>query len=445
MLLQKGIREIVTVARKVATGNFTNKARVFSKDEIGFLADSFNQMVGNLEKKTLEEKRAENALHNQKELFMANMSHEIRTPVTGIMGLTELLDETNLTTVQQEYLDGIKNSSESLLAIINEILDISKINAGKITFEKKVFDFRSIIKNIAFTLIPKANQKDVSFSYSIDDVIPKEIIGDQVRLSQILWNIAGNAIKFTEKGSVQLKISLQNEDDTSVRLLFSVADTGIGIPDNRLEGIFEAFTQADPNTSRKYEGTGLGLTIASKLIELQGGSISVESIVDKGSTFRFSIPYNKYFPRKKPEEIDAGQLPSLNIFNLENIHVLLAEDNKVNQKVCSKILTSKGVRVDIAENGKIAVYLASSKQYDIILMDIQMPEMDGYEATRFIRTTMPKPICDTPIIALTAFAMEGEDEKCKAAGMNGFVSKPFKANELCAKIMQFTGQKNPIL
>ncbi|HTA27935.1 MAG TPA: ATP-binding protein, partial [Bacteroidia bacterium] len=301
------------------------------------------------------------------------------------------------------------------------------------------------IKNIAFTLIPKANQKDISFSYSIDDLIPKEIMGDQVRLSQILWNIAGNAIKFTEKGLVQLKISLQSEDDDSVRLLFSVADTGIGIPENRLEGIFEAFTQADPNTSRKYEGTGLGLTIASKLIELQGGSISVESTVAKGSTFRFSIPYTKYFPQKKSGEADAAKLLSVNTFNLENIHVLLAEDNKVNQKVCSKILISKGAQVDIAENGKIAVYLASSKQYDIILMDIQMPEMDGYEATRFIRTTMPKPICDTPILALTAFALDGENEKCFSAGMNGYLSKPFKAQELCAKIMQFTGPKNPIL
>jgi two-component system, sensor histidine kinase len=439
--ITKGINEIVAVAKKVASGDFTNRAKIFSKDEIGFLANSVNSMVGNLEKKIVEERKAEESLHNQKELFMANMSHEIRTPVTGIMGFTELFSETDLSEKQREYLEGIKSSSEHLLTIINEILDLSKINAGKVAFEKNPFNLQTVIKNIASTIIMRANRKDISFTYSIDNNVPEKYVGDSVRLSQIIWNIAGNAVKFTERGEVSLNVSLQKEDADTAMLLFTVADTGIGIPEDRLAKIFEAFTQVDPNISRKHEGTGLGLTIASKLVELQGGNISVESIVGKGSTFKFTINYNKYFPPLKLPASKTPELAAENYFDFENIHILLAEDNKVNQKVCNKILTNRGALVDIADNGKIAVELALAKDYDIILMDIQMPEMDGYEAARVIRANMPKPKSDTPILALTALAMNGEGEKCFAAGMNGYLSKPFKAGQLCEKIVNLVNHK----
>ena len=380
-----------------------------------------------------------------KEIFVANMSHEIRTPMTGIIGLSELLSHTSLTTEQNEFLDGIKHSSESLLSIINEILDISKINSGKIEFEKIPFNLHSIIKNVAFTLEPRAIQKGIQFKFNISDSVPEKVMGDSVRLSQILWNLGGNALKFTEKGFVEIGVIKLSEVDEKVRLMFTIKDTGIGIPEHRLADIFEEFIQAETATSRKYGGTGLGLTIANKLVELQGGTISVESEEHVGSTFRFTLEYGIYHQQIKAPGITSENtlLKELD-FDLSGLSVLLAEDNKINQGVCSKILTGRGAKVEVVDDGKKVIEKLNSKFFDVVLMDIQMPEMDGYEATKYIRTHMSKPASGIPIIALTAFAMEGEDEKCKAAGMNGFVSKPFKPNELCAKIMQFTTQKSTV-
>ncbi|HTA27807.1 MAG TPA: PAS domain S-box protein [Bacteroidia bacterium] len=388
--------------------------------------------------------KAEESTH-AKEIFVANMSHEIRTPMTGIIGLSDLLGDTSLSNEQREYLDGIKHSSESLLTIINEILDISKINAGKIAFEKIPFNLHSIIKNVAFTMEPRAIQKGIQFKFNINSSVPEKVMGDSVRLSQILWNLGGNALKFTEKGFVEIGVIKLSEVNNKIRLMFTIKDTGIGIPENRLADIFEEFIQAETATSRKYGGTGLGLTIANKLVELQGGTISVESEEHVGSTFRFTLEYGCYYQPIKTSGGSSETMHSDKSADLAGLTVLLAEDNKINQGVCSKILTGRGATVDVVDDGKKVIEKLTSKYYDIILMDIQMPEMDGYETTRFIRAQMPMPKSGIPIIALTAFAMEGEDEKCRAAGMNGFVSKPFKVYELCAKIMQFTSQRHPTL
>ncbi|HTB32760.1 MAG TPA: PAS domain S-box protein [Bacteroidia bacterium] len=381
--------------------------------------------------------KAEESTH-AKEIFVANMSHEIRTPMTGIIGLSDLLGETPLSKEQKEYLDGIKVSSESLLAIINEVLDISKINSGKLAFEKIPFNIHSIIKNVVFTLEPRAIQKGIKFQYKIDSSVPEKVMGDSVRLSQILWNLGGNALKFTELGLVEIGVIMLSEQNDKIRLLFTIKDTGIGIPENRLSDIFEEFIQAETSTSRKYGGTGLGLTIANKLVELQGGTISVESEEGVGSTFRFTLEYGACFQQLKSPDRAFEKIVTGDDIDFTGLTILLAEDNKINQGVCRKILTSKGAKVDIVGDGKNVIEHLHTKSYDIILMDIQMPEMDGLETTRYIRSKMNLPQSGIPIIALTAFAMDGETEKCIAAGMNGFVSKPFKAQELCAAIAQFT-------
>jgi len=392
-----------------------------------------------LENELLAAKEKAEESTRAKEIFVANMSHEIRTPMTGIIGLTELMGLTPLSTEQKEYLDGIKSSSESLLSIINEILDISKINAGKITFEKIPFNLHAIIKNVAFTLEPRAKQKGIQFKINIADSVPDKVLGDSVRLSQILWNLGGNALKFTEKGFVELGVIKLSDVNDKTRLMFTIKDTGIGIPEHRLADIFEEFTQAETSTARKYGGTGLGLTIANKLVELQGGTISVESEEGIGSTFRFTLEYGTYLPQTKYLDDPSQQSLFENNADLKGITVLLAEDNKINQGVCSKILTSRGAAVDVVDDGKKVIEKLNSNLYDVILMDIQMPEMDGYETTHYIRSNMERPKSAIPIIALTAFAMEGETEKCLSVGMNGFVSKPFKAQDLCAKILELTG------
>lgn len=361
------------------------------------------------------------------ELFLANMSHEIRTPMNGVLGMAALLADTPLTEEQTEYVNTIKIASAGLIRIINDILDLSKIEDHKVTFENIPIHLAELLKNLINILGHKASQKGIQLSVEISPLLPTEIIGDPTRLGQILTNLIDNAIKFTEQGMVKLHVSGTKKTDTMYEIRFCISDSGIGIPENRLSAIFEKYIQADTNTTRKYGGTGLGLPIAKKLIELQGGTLDVTSIIDRGSTFCFTIPY-------KIAEVNVEQvIPKFTPVHL-NKRVLIVEDNVINQRVAQLFLNKWGLTVDIAENGKIALEKLLAKTYDLILMDIHMPEMDGIQATTAIRTTFEKPCCDIPIIAMTASTLFTDIDHYKAIGMNDYISKPFKGQDLYEKI-----------
>lgn len=380
----------------------------------------------------MEMERAENS-EKAKEQFLANMSHEIRTPLNAILGMTRLLLEKSPREDQLRYLNAISESSDNLLVIINDILDLSKIEAGKILFEKIAFAPRERIATVINTLQFQAMTKGLDLDFSCAEDVPDRLEGDPYRLNQVLINLAGNAIKFTDKGKVQIHVELQKEALNNIWLRFSVSDTGIGISQDKLQHIFDMFTQETSSTTRKFGGTGLGLAICKRLIELQGGSIRVESELGKGSTFSFAIPY-------QPAQRDAEEHHHPNhgtvSASLANLRILLAEDNEFNKMVAVDTLEEMipGAVVEVAPNGKIAVEMAIRNSYDIILMDIQMPEMDGYEATKLIRSYNDEKINSIPIIAMTASVIKAEVDKCFECGMNAFVGKPFNPEELMETI-----------
>jgi PAS domain S-box-containing protein len=577
--ITKGIDEIVSVSNTVAKADFSKRAKVFSKDEIGILAGSFNRMVDDLEKKIGEEKQAEEALLNQKNLyetlittesamgqgvsitvmdkiiyvndavckiygysreeilrlpsflniipeeekprlierlsqrvkgereqssgetkiihksgkiidieytvrnifvngqmqmlsiirdvtlkkqeeeqlhkekeraegaeiarrvgeqFLANMSHEIRTPMNAIVGFTDILLNTPLTPDQHQYLEAIKMSGDNLLVIINDILDFSRMRSGKIPIENRAFRLSQIITVCTELMLPKALEKGIKLTAQIDKNIPDELIGDSTRLNQVLLNLTSNAIKFTAKGEVTINIKLLSgrepaspEKKDEIELELTVKDTGIGIPKDKLATIFEAFTQADTDTARRYGGTGLGLAIVKQLADLQGGSVAVSSEEGKGSCFYFRI---KYIVADSRQPIANIHQPSAINQKIKNLNVLLVEDNDMNQLLEKKILNDWGWNVETVENGVEAIDKLRIKDFDIILMDIQMPEMDGYEATRKIRNKLQAPKSNIPILGMTAHITPEEEAKCYNAGMNGYISKPFDTHSLYSKI-----------
>jgi PAS domain S-box-containing protein len=383
----------------------------------------------------IEATREAQEAKGMQEQFLANMSHEIRTPMNGIQGMTNLLLETSLAEPQKEFVDIIKRSADNLLVVINDILDFSKIKAGKLTIEKIDFRLKDVLDNVKAVFNHRVKKKGLLLEVEVDPDIPSLLTGDPHRLNQVLINLIGNAIKFTDNGYIRVRAILRERNAEQIELQFAVADTGIGIPADRVPEIFDNFSQAGLDISRKYGGTGLGLAICKQLLQLQGGNISLSSEEGRGSVFSFGITYGNSH-REEPGAVataisDYSQL-------LAGRKFLVAEDNEVNQKLVEYVLTRAGGTVQLAGNGLEAVnFLQQDKRYDLIIMDLQMPEMDGYGATKIIRDDMQLQI---PMIAMTATALIGEQVRCLDAGIDEYMTKPFDFKELYKTINSLLGE-----
>lgn len=369
-----------------------------------------------------------------KQQFMANMSHEIRTPMNAIVGMTNLLLDKDPRQDQLRYLKAISQSAENLLVIINDILDFAKIEAGKVTLEETNFSIKSVIESINDMLVLKAREKHIEFRTYVDPAIPENISGDPTRINQILVNLAGNAVKFTENGYVELRAKLLREDKNFYTIQFDITDTGIGISEEYKSNMFQSFSQAGADTTRRFGGTGLGLAISKQLTELMRGTISVESTLGKGSVFSVTLPLKAADTTQKECRDDAGISEEV-LNKLKSAHVLLVEDNEFNRMVAQDTLEEllPGINIDIAHNGAEAVERVQARQYDMILMDIQMPVMDGIDATKAIRA-LPGKMGDTRIIAMTANVLQDDVKQYFAIGMNSYVAKPFRKDELLLKM-----------
>lgn len=421
IMLQKALRQIES-----------------QKNELEGAIDIINEQKMELEKANLEIRESSRL----KEIFLANTSHEIRTPLNAIIGFTNLLLNGTLEIGQRKYIENIKASGNNLLVVINDILDFSKIESGKLTLEQIEFDFKNLIKHTIFTLQVKSQEKQIELKYDLSEEIPEIIIGDPVRLNQILINLLGNAIKFTNPGGkVKLRATKGKSDEGFVKILFKVEDNGIGIPRDKLNQIFKSFTQGESDTTRKYGGTGLGLSIVKQLIELQNGEITVESNLGKGTAFTFFV--NLKAGNKLSSKHIKHQKKDINNAAADNMNILLVEDNIINQQLAFDTIKSwnNNVNIELANNGKIALEKIKTSDYHLVLMDIQMPEMDGNEATAKIRE-LPPPKNKIPIMAMTAYALKNEKDNCLNMGMNDYISKPFDPEELFIKILNFAPKNN---
>ncbi|MDH4128400.1 MAG: ATP-binding protein [Spirochaetota bacterium] len=433
--LLQGNGEITTVEMRIVDTNWEGKVAY-----IASLRDITIRKKAELELQKAKE-YAESA-NRAKSEFLANMSHEIRTPMNGIMGMTELVLDSELNADQRECLETVKHSANILLELINDILDLSIIEAGKLNFYDENFYFINFIENIIKTMRMESNKKGLNLEFRISDQIPDILRGDQKRLRQIIVNLLSNAIKFTKKGYINLNIEAlhsSNNKNNEITLLFTVSDTGIGIPNDKLNLIFNTFTQVDGSITRNYGGTGLGLAISKKLVNLMNGKIWVESELHRGSKFFFTVMFKT---NKNNVNLFENNSQNDNIMINKKLKILVIEDDKVSQNVLSDRLSRAGHKPTIFNSGPEAIKKLSNEKFDLVLLDIQMPDMDGFQVTKIIREKEKSTGKYTPIIATTAMAMNGDRERCLKAGMDDYISKPITSEQLFKVIYKVMSKIN---
>jgi signal transduction histidine kinase len=445
--LRSGLERLTTGATQIGSGNLLHRISLQGRDELDDLAETFNTMAESLKHAQEELKKLALELEDRvrertieleqagraKDEFLANMSHEIRTPVGEVIGMTDMLLQQEVQFPVRKDLEVIRNSSKTILALLNDLLDLSRIEQGKLELNQRPFDIREVMASLVRTFEMQARDKGIAFETTIAEDVPGTVVCDSDRIGQVLKNLLSNALKFTETGTIRVEVDLDKATEHLAKIRFTVSDTGIGIPKEKSDKVFLTFTQLDTSYSKKFAGAGLGLAISKRLVELMGGEISVQSEIGRGSRFTFSVVF------ERAETAQRVELPpKLGLSDLSPLKILLAEDNAVNRLFLRRALTQAGHRIEEAENGKEVLEKVRQGSFQLILMDIQMPEMDGVEAARRIRSG-EYGRHDIPIIALTAYAMKGDREKFLGNGMDGYVTKPVDFGELARTIAEVCG------
>ncbi len=443
-ILKKRI-ERERLARKQAEAILEHKAlELFHTNEkLKKLNENLEQTITERTEELNKAKITAEQAQRAEQQFLANMSHEIRTPMNAVIGMTHLLNETTLTSIQKEYVSSLQFSADNLMGLINNILDLSKIEAGELKFEEEPFNLNKMMFGLHKAYELKLKNQAVHVLLDFDPAIQNMILGDATRLNQILNNLLSNASKFTQQGAINIRVLLLKKERHKYWVEFQIQDSGIGIPKEKVNLIFQNFKQADTNISKEYGGTGLGLTIVKELVELQGGIIKVESTLGEGSIFKvlLPLPFTTIKAGEEEEEKNKEDRALKETF-LKKLHLLVVEDNEMNQKLITKILEIWAVTFDLSINGRKAITLTNQKRYDLILMDINMPILDGVEATTLIRGDKHNLNHSTPIIAMTAAALLEEKNKALQAGMNDYITKPFSPNILLDKIYYLMNKKS---